>query len=122
MKDRRLKPNGEVEEWERPATIPDDFIYDPEVDGYYPSGEGSKWDAAAWLREFNEEKKGYECGKLISADEFRAACARYASSSRRKSPTKSQPQRDLFSDLVDDDDEAEQEPAPSDPDSDDAAE
>ena len=28
--DRRVLPNGEVEEWERGPTIPDDFIYDPE--------------------------------------------------------------------------------------------
>lgn len=36
--DRRVLPNGEVEEWERARSIPDDFIYDPEADAYFAPG------------------------------------------------------------------------------------
>jgi hypothetical protein len=35
VKDRRVLPSGEIEEWEREKTIPDDFVYDPETDSYY---------------------------------------------------------------------------------------
>lgn len=43
MKDRRYDSNGElIEEWERPRTIPDDFIYFSEDDSYYPPGHYCK--------------------------------------------------------------------------------
>ena len=102
MKDRRLNSNGEIEEWERPKTIPDDFIYDPEGDCYYPPGEPSGWDAEADLREFREElnnrseeerRKG-----LISVDQLRAAGALDVPPSWRKSLGGQE--RDLFSDLA----------------------
>jgi hypothetical protein len=73
--DRRVLPNGEIEEWERPRTIPDDFIYDPEINAYYPPGEPSNWSVAEWEKEFEEEWKDvppYEGPHLISADELRA--------------------------------------------------
>ncbi len=103
--DRRVLPNGEVEEWERPATIPDDFIYDPEENAYYPPGEPSGWDMEAWLREFREElanrseeerRKG-----LISVDRLRAAGALDVPAAWRKSLGA---ERDLFTDLVEEDD------------------
>src|SRR5207247_710648 len=55
VKDRRLNSNGEVEEWERPRTIPDDFIYDPETDAYYAPGEPSPFDVDAWMRDVEKE-------------------------------------------------------------------
>jgi hypothetical protein len=59
-------PNGEVKEWERPATILDDFIYDPEVDGYYLGGEPCDWDLETWLRELEEAyPRGNSKGGLI---------------------------------------------------------
>src|SRR4051794_9147627 len=53
--DRRVLPNGEIREWERAATIPDDFIYDPELDAYYAPGEGTTFDKEAWQREFDRD-------------------------------------------------------------------
>jgi hypothetical protein len=56
--DRRVLPNGEVQEWERGPTIPDDFIYDPETHSYYAPGEGSEWNAevfAEMVRQIDEE-------------------------------------------------------------------
>lgn len=113
--DRRVLPNGEVEEWERPGTIPDDFIYDPETHSYYPPGERTKFDVEAWMREFKEEmsneseeerRKG-----LISVDVLRAAGALDVPPSWRKSlgggrnlRRNDLEQRDLFSALLDNDD------------------
>jgi hypothetical protein len=55
--DRRVLPSGEIKEWERPATIPDDFIYDPEIDAYYPPGEATTFDWETWRREFDLERE-----------------------------------------------------------------
>jgi hypothetical protein len=58
--DRRVLPSGEVEEWERAATIPDDFIYDPVSHSYYAPGEPSSFDAEAFcqsIREITEERR-----------------------------------------------------------------
>lgn len=123
--DRRVLPDGEVEEWERPATIPDDFIYDPETHSYYPPGEPSMFDAEAFMREFREEmdnrseeerRKG-----LITVDQLRAAGALDFPAAWRKSLGGGE--RDLFSDLVDDDapSSEKQQPPRTDADSDKAA-
>lgn len=60
MKDRRLLSNGEIEEWDRPITIPDDFIYDPVSHSYYAPGEPSSFDVEAFsqsIREIVEERR-----------------------------------------------------------------
>lgn len=106
MKDRRLNSNGEVVEWERPSTIPDDFIYDPEMDAYYPSGEPSEFDHEEWRRKFEEavnsptRKRGF-----ISIQQLRAVEALHAARAKQKPPrAKADRQRDLFSELTDEDD------------------
>lgn len=38
----------------RPRTIPDDFIWDPPTQSWYPPGEPSNWDQAAFDRELAE--------------------------------------------------------------------
>jgi len=58
--DRRVLPNGEVEEWERGPTIPDDFIYDPVDHSYYPPGEPTEWNSEVYeenVRRFFEERR-----------------------------------------------------------------
>jgi hypothetical protein len=120
--DRRVLPSGEVEEWERNPTIPDDFIYDPETHAYYAPGEPVNWDIEAELREFEEARRrgDFGDGRLISVDELRAAGALVTPETRRKTlgggPPKKQ-QLDLFDAMLGDDDEADEgEPEPEDDD------
>lgn len=112
MKDRRSTSNNNNEP-PRPKTIPDDFIWDPETEGWYPPGEPSGWDVEAWMREFREEldnlseeerRKG-----LISVDELRAAGALDVPAAWRKSLGE---ERDLFSELTEDDDSASEKQRP----------
>lgn len=121
MKDQP-STSGDRKEPVRPKTIPDDFIYDPDTESYYPPGEPSTFDAAAWLREFEEaRRRGEFGGGLISVDELRAAGAldcppawRKSLSAGCKSP---EVQRDLFSLFGDDDSlPEEQQPTRSDAD------
>lgn len=102
--DRRVLPSGEVEEWERTSTIPDDFIYDPETHSYYPPGEPTTFDAEAWMRDFEEARRrgDFGDGRLISADELRAAGALRKPGKRRKSlGGRPKEQLDLFAGLED---------------------
>jgi hypothetical protein len=86
---------------QRPNTIPDDFIWDPENECWYPPGEPSTFDVAAYLRRFEEaRRRGEFAGGLISVDELRAAGALGAPAARRKSLAV---ERDLFSGLFEDD-------------------
>ena len=102
MIDRRVLANGEIEEWERPATIPDDFIYDPEMNAYYPPGEPTTYDAEAELREIKKLRE--ECrGGVFSNDELRAAGVFNVPKSWRKSLRGGG--KGLFDDVVDDDDD-----------------
>ena len=99
----------------RPKTIPDDFIWDAESESWYPPGEPSTYDAAAWLREFQEARRRGDFGEggLISADELRAAGALQARPTRRRSRRVERVERDLFTDLPDDDPpRAEEQPSP----------
>lgn len=114
MKDRRVNSNGEIEEWERPKTIPDDFIYDPELDGYLAPGEPADLTGGETFEEFCARidkivAEGREEGgpHLISADELFAGRQRNSPPVRRRSPKATNPaQRDLFSDLTDEEDAA----------------
>ncbi len=103
--DRRVLPNGEVKEWERGPSIPDDFIYDPEADAYYPPGEPSMYDAAAASRELQEVLKQERRGGLISRDQLLAAKALITPDKRRKT-LGGGPQRkmDLFDAMLKGDD------------------
>lgn len=111
--DRRVLPNGEVKEWERPATIPDDFIYDPEVDGYYPAGEPSGWDAEAALRKLreyldNRTEKERRYG-LISVDRLRAAGALVTPDRKKKTlGGKQKRQLDLFDEMLGDEENGDE--------------
>lgn len=128
--DRRVLPNGEIEEWERAFTIPDDFIYDPETHSYYPPGEpGEPFDSEAWLREFREEwdKRSEEERHpgLFNADELRAAGAFDVPPEWRKSLSAGterteRKERNLFTGMPWDEDPspAEQAAAPPEPDED----
>ncbi len=103
MKDRRSTSKNKNEP-PRPKTIPDDFIWDPEIEAWYPPGEPSGWDAEAWLREFREEPNNLSeeerRGGLITVDELRAAGALDVPSAWRKSLSD---EPDLFSELPEDD-------------------
>lgn len=90
-----------------PPGIPPEFIYDEKHGGYIAPGEPSGYfDVEAWMREFREEmdnlpeeerRKG-----LITVDQLRAAGALDVPAAWRKSLGGGK-ERDLFSDLVDDD-------------------
>lgn len=81
--------SGDGNEPPRPKSIPDDFIWDPELEAWYAPGEPSGWDAEAWLREFREEMNNLSeeerRGGLISVDELRAAGALDVPAAWRKS-------------------------------------
>jgi len=107
--DRRVLPNGEIEEWERISTIPDDFIYDPEEHSYYPPGEGVTWDFEGDLlkikeaRRRREESREYPPGTIIWVDwEPR----KKGTKGRKSLGGGSQEQLDLFAGLDDDDADA----------------
>ena len=92
----------------RPWNLPEDFIWDPEIQAWYPSGEPSTYDAEAWLRDFREEMSNLSEEErhagLITADELRAAGVLNVPASWRKSLGGGRDaQRDLYSDLDDDD-------------------
>lgn len=127
MKDRRLNSKGEIEEWERARTIPDDFIYDPETNSYYAPGEPCTVDFEERRRRTDKIIEEVRREYPIPRQRIKVPFKLVKSSSRRKlTPQKEKPeqgQRDLFSDLVDDNDVAdEQESAAPDPDSDQSAE
>lgn len=122
MKDRRVNSDGEIEEWERPRTIPDDFTYDPVRDAYLPPGEYADESQFEGFEEFCAEidkivaeMKAEGKSYLVSADEVRAwkaagtgesastGAASPSSKSRKKAKTRpDERQRDLFADLEDD--------------------
>ena len=92
----------------RPSNLPEDFIWDPDIQAWYPSGEPSTYDAEAWLRDFREEMNNLSEEErragLITADELRAAGALDVPASWRKTLGGERvAQRNLFSDLDDDD-------------------
>ena len=114
--DRRLLPNGEIEEWERAATIPDDFIYDPEINAYYPPGEATVFDVEAWRREFDRDREERHRNPpkgphLITRDMLLAAGALNVKPEGRK--TKGEKARPLF-DLIDEADASADEQSASD--------
>ena len=115
------QPSGSNYEPEPPrlSTTPDDFIWDPERQGWYAPGEPSLWDAEAWCREFEEaRRRGEYSGGLISRDELLAAGALNVPPSGRKSLSAGVKREHLP--LFPDDDTAptKQESTPCDPDSD----
>jgi hypothetical protein len=112
VKDRRLNSNGEVEEWERPRTIPDDFIYDPETNAYYAPGEPCTSNPQEELEKLQEVIEGirWEGPHLISVDELRAAGALDVPPAWRKSLGGQRDQRDLLSGLSGDDDPLSEKP------------
>ena len=96
----------------RPGTIPDDFIWDSKRECWYPPGEPSPWDAAAEMRKVMEairRAKLEDAGGpgFISAEELFGAEGlkdRQEGRARRKSLRHEPAERDLFSDLADDED------------------
>ncbi|MGI8604672.1 MAG: hypothetical protein ACR2OZ_17000 [Verrucomicrobiales bacterium] len=74
MKDQH-STSEDKKEPARPRSIPDDFIWDPEVEAWYPPGEPTEFDAEASLRELQEIcKRIGPCG-VITRDELLAAGA-----------------------------------------------
>ena len=70
----------------RPKTIPDDFIWDSEIQGWYAPGEPSTYDPTEWRREFEAaRRRGEFDGGLITVDELRAAGALDVPAEWRKS-------------------------------------
>jgi hypothetical protein len=93
------------------------LVWSPEHNGYIAPGVGSHWDAEAWMREFCEElanRSEEERSKgTISVDQLRAAGALDVPPAWRKSLSNDEDERDLFSDLLDDDDNPPQKEQPS---------
>lgn len=89
MKDQPLNSGDDKKEPPRPRTIPDDFIWDEETQGWYPPGDPSTYDAEAeaWRREFEEMRRrgDFAGGGLISVDQLRAAGALDVPAEWRKS-------------------------------------
>ena len=93
----------------RPRTIPDDFIWDSEIQGWYPPGEPSTYDAKAEFEKMKEElsrRSPEERRKRVIKVTLPSGGLRNKSElpKRQKSLGRKKPvERDLFSDLVDDD-------------------
>lgn len=107
--DRRVLPNGEVEEWERCATIPEDFIYDPDTDAYFAPGEPGYDDAEERLKELQQiiRELPTDGPHLISVDMLRAMGALDCPPEWRKSlgVPKPKPQQGSLFDGLDDDEQ-----------------
>jgi hypothetical protein len=122
VKDQHLT-SDKGKEPERPGTIPADFIWDPEIEAWYAPGETS--DCQEWLKKIQEDlarinqemlAKGIVGPQLISRDQLLAAGALYVPPAWRKSLSNGPD--DLFSDLPEDDENAEnQQPESGEPDS-----
>jgi hypothetical protein len=111
----------------RPKTIPDDFIWDPEEQAWYPPGEPTAWDAEGWRRKFDEAirhaKNKEDSGDLISYREFLAARALEVPPASRKLRRTKRVERGQLSLFGDDGTlPTKQPPTPSDPDGDVSAE
>ena len=74
MKDQHSGSDADKEPV-RPRTIPDDFIWDPEVQAWYPPGEPSNFDLAAFSRNLDQVIAEGPRKGLITVDELRAAGA-----------------------------------------------
>ena len=86
MQDQLSNSGDDTKEPPRPRTIPDDFLWDEQVQGWYPPGEPSTYDHEAWRREFEEMRRRGDFGQggLISRDELLAAGALNVSRGKRK--------------------------------------
>lgn len=122
------------EEPERPATIPADFVWDPEYQAWLAAGEPSTLPEGYWDRFIEEMKKESQeharqgRPRLITSDQLRAAGAFDVPPEWRKSlggrkRPGGQKQRTLFSDLTEDDipGHDRQKPTPRDADGNDPA-
>ncbi|MEX2139682.1 MAG: hypothetical protein WD894_10500 [Pirellulales bacterium] len=121
MKDQP-STSGDRKEPPRPKTIPDDFIWDPEVEAWYPPGEPSPFTAEYWLHfldDLTEEDYGGPGPRLISRDELLAAGALNVSSGKRKTLGVERDHLPLFPD--DDQGEEQQPPRPGEGDCDESA-
>jgi hypothetical protein len=101
--DRRVLSNGEIEEWERPRTIPDDFIYDPETHSYYAPGEVSTFDAEAFHQETMRIIEEVRREPPIPPEKLRVPPGTLDVPPAWRKSLGGERQRDLFSDLSDDD-------------------
>lgn len=107
MKDHPLNSDDDrAEPFPRPGTIPDDFLWDPEEQCWYPPGAPTEYEANAWRRELERIREEYDEDErfsgLISRDQLLAAGALDCPPEMRKSlgaRPKRDGQRDLFSDL-----------------------
>ncbi len=114
MKDRRLNSKGEIEEWERARTIPDDFIYDPVTHAYYAPGEPTEFDAEAFsqsIREIVEERRN---APPIPPEKLRVPAGTLSDPAKRRKSLGVE--RGLLFDLSDDEDTPAKEQAVSDDD------
>ena len=77
MKDQPSNSDDDKKEPPRPRTIPDDFLWDEELQAWYAPGDPSTFDIEAWGREFEEMRRrgDFAGGGLISVDELRAVGA-----------------------------------------------
>lgn len=53
MKDQH-SASDKAKEPPRPRTVPDDFIWDPELQAWYAPGEPGDFDVEAWRRNFQK--------------------------------------------------------------------
>jgi len=114
VKDQPSNSDDDKKEPPRPRTIPDDFIWDEELQAWYPPGEPSTFDAEAWQREFDEMRRrgDFDGAGLFSVDDLRAAGALNVPAAWRKSLGGEE--RRFLLPGFDDDDELESETATQD--------
>ena len=122
MKDQPSTSDDQTEP-ERPGTIPDDFIWDPEIEAWYAPGIPSVYPGMGPLPDFDDPNEQTGRRGLYSVEYLRAAGALDFPPEWRKSlsagtlaakkSAKSTPQRDLFSDLDDGDDAPAKKSAPT---------
>lgn len=94
----------------RPKTIPDDFIWDPELQAWYAPGEPAPFDMEAWRRDFDKLREELRRQPPIPPEKLKVPPGTLdVPPAWRKSLGGNE--RDLFSDLSEDDeDPAKQQP------------
>ncbi len=101
----------------RPRNLPDDLIWDPEYEAWIQPGEGTPFDAEAWQRNFEKHQEEHRRDPPIPPEKLRVPPGTLdVPPAWRKSLGGGE--RDLFSDLTEDDQNSEEEqPARVEPDS-----
>jgi hypothetical protein len=92
----------------RPRTIPDDFLWDPEAQAWYPPGTPSEFDLEAWRRNFEQTLEEIRKLPPIPPEKLRVPPGTLDVPPAWRMSLGGE-ERDLFSELPEDDENSEQE-------------